>query len=137
KMLTFEFDALDQLENDAKRREKDHGGVECKVTKLKLEKDRWSIQVSVTLPQGGPEFETYQSWVVNNELTLRQVGGNQAVTTTSYSLDLSTSTKALVTYHFPNAAKLGKPSEWKFLYRTPASIVALPVKFSFENLPLP
>jgi hypothetical protein len=105
KMLTFTFPTLDRLEKapaDAPERAQTQDGVGCRVGKVVLEKNRWSVQVRLDLPPGGKRLESYQSWVVNNEMWLE-----------------------------------GKPEDWRVVYRTPASIVEVPVKFSFKDVRLP
>ena len=65
--------------------------------------------------------------------------GKRRLLPTSSVVDLVGSKRALVTYHFsdkPGAAR-GKAAEWKLTYAAPARIVEVPVRFAFENLPLP
>jgi hypothetical protein len=44
--------------------------------------------------------------------------------------------KALVRYFFAENG-MGKPEDWKLVYRTPGQILRLPVNFEFKDLELP
>ena len=142
KMLTFTFPTLDQLEKAvaaAPERGQTQDGVGCRVGKVVLAKDRWSVQVSLDLPPGGKRLESYQSWVVNNEMTLESKDGKTRLPSSDYFLSSASSRRAVITYHFRDKGRKarGKPEDWRVVYRTPASIIEVPVKFSFKDVPLP
>jgi hypothetical protein len=144
-MLQLSFDTLDQVDKDlknvkaalagAKEPAAGEGGMTCTVKKVLLAEDRWSVQVALEYPEGGPTFESYQSWVVNNEMTLVSTDG-KPLTSNSYVLDSSNSRKAVLTYHFTGKNR-AEPKDWKLVYRTPASIVEIPFSFSFKDVRLP
>jgi hypothetical protein len=141
-MLTFTFPTLDRLEKapaDAAERAQTQDGVGCRLGKVVLAKDRWTLQVSLDLPAGGKRLESYQSWVVNNEMWLEGKDGKTRLPSSDYFLNSASSRRAVLTYHFrdkPRKAR-GKPEDWRVVYRTPASVVEVPVKFSFKDVPLP
>jgi hypothetical protein len=142
KMLTFTFPTLDRLEKaaaDAPERGQTQDGVSCRVGKVVLAKDRWTVQVSLDLPPGGKRLESYQSWVVNNEMVLQGKDGKTRLASSDYFLNSASSRRAVITYHFRDKGRpaRGKPEDWRVVYRTPASIVEVPVKFSFKDVPLP
>ncbi|HZY89337.1 MAG TPA: hypothetical protein VFE78_31230, partial [Gemmataceae bacterium] len=142
KMLTFTFPALDQLEKaaaDAPERGQTQDGVSCRVGKVVLAKDRWTVQVSLDLPPGSKRLESYQSWVVNNEMVLLSKDGKTRLASSDYFLNSASSRRAVLTYHFRDKGRKtrGKPEDWRVVYRTPASIIEVPVKFSFKDVPLP
>ncbi len=140
RMLQLKFDPLDQLDVKVKAGTPatvTQDGMKCTIAKVVLNNDRWSVTVKLNYPPGGPELESYQSWVVNNEMTLESTDGKgKLLTSNSYSLDAANARNATVTYHF-TAKNRGKPDEWNLLYRTPASIVELPFTFSFKDIRLP
>lgn len=142
KMLTFTFPTLDRLEKaaaGAPERSQTQDGVGCRVGKVVLAKDRWTVQVSLDLPPGGKRLESYQSWVVNNEMWLEGKGGKTRLPSSDYFLNSASARRAVLTYHFrdkPGKAR-GKPEDWRVVYRTPASVVEVPVKFAFKDVPLP
>jgi hypothetical protein len=135
RMLHLSFDPLDQLEKKAPVAVT-QDGMTCKMTKVVLNNDRWSVQVALDYPPGGPTFESFQSWVVNNEMTLESKDGTKHLASNSYVLESSTSRRAVLTYHFTDKNR-GKPEDWKVTYRTPASIVEIPLNFTFKDIRLP
>jgi hypothetical protein len=138
RMLQLSFDPLDQLEKQLKKAPVavTQDAMTCKVTKVVLNDDRWSVQVALDYPPGGPTFESFQSWVVNNEMSLESTDGGKRLASNSYVLESSSSSRALLTYHFTDKNR-GKPQDWKVLYRTPASIVEIPLRFAFKDVRLP
>lgn len=139
KMLEFTFDRLDRLEKDANLRSLTREGVACQISKLVLAKDRWTLQVTLKYPPGGVTLESYQSWVVNNEMALVSADGTRRLTPAGYVLENSSARQAVLSYHFKDDGRSvrGKPEDWKVVYRTPASLVEIPFTFSFKDVPLP
>jgi hypothetical protein len=136
KMLTFAFGDLDKLEKAAPQQQE---GVSCRISKVVLARDRWTVQVTLDYPPGNKELESYQSWVVNNELALVSADGNRRFTTRDYILEESSSRRAVISYHFRDKDKQvrGRPEDWRVTYRTPAAIIEWPIHFSFKDVPLP
>jgi hypothetical protein len=142
KMLTFTFDALDRLDKggpDAPERRLTQEGVVCRLGKIVLAKDRWTVQVLLDYPPGNRPLESYQSWVVNNELVLESSDGKRRLVSGDYVLESATPRRAVLSYHFRDKESQvrGRPEAWRLTYRTPASIVEWPVRFSFKEVPLP
>ena len=58
-----------------------------------------------------------------------------------YETDEVSENQAVIRYRFTDEPEknllLGKPSDWKLIYRTPGRIHELPVPFEFKELPLP
>jgi hypothetical protein len=139
KMLEFTFERLDRLDKagpDGDIRSLTQERVGCRVSKLVLAKDHWTVQISLDYPPGGLTLESYQSWVANNELLLVSPDGAKRLAPAGYVLENSSARRAVLSYHFKDAAR-GKPEDWKVLYRTPASIVEIPFTFSFKDVRLP
>jgi hypothetical protein len=142
KMLTFHFDTLDKLaklgSQDPERRLTQEG-VTCHISKLTLDRDRWTVRVALDYPPGMKQLDSNQSWVVNNEMILESADGKRRLTTGEYVLVSSTPRRAVLSYHFrdKDEIKRGKPAEWKVSYRTPANLIEMPIKFAFKNVPLP
>lgn len=138
-MATLSFDKLSRLAaaqaGSAERRRGAHG-MTCTLTKVDILSDRVSVQVRLELPPGGPTLESYQSWVVNNEMQLQNKDGAKR-TPKNYSLDSSTARGAVLSYHFTDKDVLKQPGDWTVTYRTPAGLVEIPFGFSFKDVPLP
>lgn len=142
KMLTFTFAMLDRLaETKATdpERQLTQEDVTCRILDVKLLRDRWSLRVELLYPRGMKQLDTYQSWVVNNEMTLESPDGKKRLPNTGYALVSATSQRAVLVYHFRDhgASKRGKPGNWRVRYRTPANLIEAPIKFTFKDIPLP
>ena len=75
KMLTFTFPALKPIKNEPIRQEKE--GVTVSLTKVTAKSDRWTFDVLIENPPGGPRFESYQSWLDNNQIYLERGTGKE------------------------------------------------------------
>jgi hypothetical protein len=142
KMLTFTFGTLDRLHKaapDSPERRLTQEGVVCTVSKVVPAQDRWTVQVTLNYPPGGRKLESYQSWVVNNEMTLETKDGARRLPSSSYVQETASSRRAVLSYHFVDKGKAprGRPEDWKVTYRTPAAVVEVPIRFSFKDVPLP
>lgn len=145
KFLAFRFDAdLPTLESAVAGgavRKVVEDDITCKIDRLVLGKDRWSVQLSLDYPAGVTTLESFQasSLVVQNELTLVSADGKRTLTPSGYVIDSVSTRRAQVTYHFtdrPNA-RLGAAKGWRPRYRAPAGVVERRVKFSFRDVRLP
>jgi hypothetical protein len=145
-MLLFSFkEPLDEVSNYLNKNKKPltmtQDNVECAISKVDVTKNPWVVTVTLKYPPGNTELGSYQSWVVNNELVLESKDGKTRFPATTYVVDRSNSTSAKVTYYFQDDPKKnlirGKAEDWKLAYRTPASVVTIPISFSFKNVPLP
>jgi hypothetical protein len=137
KMLLFTFNKLTRITEGTRPLQKVKDGVTVRLVKLNPDDDPWDVQITLDYPKSSTHFESYQSWLVNNDIYLehrrthlkRRPQGNQ---------EKRTDRHADIVYYFGNSRpKLGKPSDWKLVYRTPGKIVTLNVPFEFKNLPLP
>jgi hypothetical protein len=142
KMLTFRFDSLDTLAKAAANsptRNLEMEKVRCSLAKVDLLRDRWTVRVALDYPPGNKQLESYQSWVVNNEMVLVSADGKRRLAASDYVLETATTTRAVISYHFRDREKpsRGKPEDWRLTYKTPAAIVEWPVRFSFKDIPLP
>jgi len=138
KMLTFTFETLERLaktkENDPERQLMQED-VSCRLLDIKLLPKRWTVRVSLAYPRGLRQLDTHQSWVVNNEMTLERLDGEQRLSSTNYVLESASAHGAILSYHFRDLS--GKPSDWRVCYRTPANLIEVPISFAFKDIPLP
>jgi hypothetical protein len=132
KMLTFTFDSIDQQQKLTQE------GVVCCVSKVVTAEDHWSVEITLDYPEGNVKLDSYQSWVVNNEIHLESKDGADKLPSSSYLLEESTPRHAVLTYNFNDKEKIKRGlTEWKLVYRTPALVVKVPITFSFKDVPLP
>ncbi len=132
KMLNFTFDKLAQGQTQTLE------GVQMTLKNFIEGKELWTVDVQLKYPAGGPKFESFQSWLLNNQAYLVHSSGKR-LEPAGFEADEQTGTTALLRYRFISEDQkgLGKPSEWKLVYRTPSAIVEVPVKFEFKDVPLP
>jgi hypothetical protein len=139
RMLTFEFGTLDKLGAAKAPPPKTLDGVTVTVKPVKLKGRHWTVRVTTQLPPGGADFESHESWAVQNQAYLLNKDGRTRLPSSGYAQLSSTSRKAVFDYHFEDTPrrKRGEPSEWRLVYRAPAGIVEVPIPFEFKNVPLP
>jgi hypothetical protein len=141
-MLTFTFDTLDQLRDDAKSREQKQKGVVVRLAKPTLTDDLWTVEAQLDYPRHGPKFESFQSWNGYNEMFLQRTSGDQHFPNTGgYSVESTGSNRAVIRYHFidKRQEKLtrGSPVDWRVVYKTPGILLEVPVPFAFKDVSLP
>jgi hypothetical protein len=136
KWLTFTFD-------DLKVSEQTKDGVGAKLSKVTLTPDLWSFEMTVKYPENGPSFESFESWLVYNEMHLaRKSAPDQSFANNGgFETGNSSGTKASISYHYVDDPKTkfvrGKPEDWKLMYRTPGQFIEVPALFEFKNVKLP
>jgi hypothetical protein len=135
RMLTFTFDDLAKAGKDKPK--KTQQGVAVTLREFSTEPDLWTFGLLLEYPPDGPDFESFESWLVNNQARLEKDG--KSYPPAGDEIDSQTGHQALVKYRFAEekGLVLGKPEGWKLVYQTPGSIIKVPVKFEFKDLPLP
>ena len=139
RMLTFTFDQLDMKE-PSKRPDQAQNGVTAKLRDFSVEADVWSANIILDYPAETPDFESFESWLVNNEIYLESKTGQPKVTANGgYEIDEQSGHHAVLTYRFVEdpTTTLGKRADWKLVYKTPGALVKLPIPFAFKDVPLP
>jgi hypothetical protein len=93
----------------------------------------WQVRVRVHYDHAGNALESFRSWVFNNEAYM--VGpDNRRIKPTGSEQTLHAKDEIGLAYKFelPNG-----PGGLKFIYKTPALLTTVPLKFEFKDLPLP
>jgi hypothetical protein len=148
KTLTFTLDKLTAIPKEGPVRKETQDGVTLQLRELRTEGGEgdaiWTVGILLEYPGEGPRFESFQSWLVNNEIYLEKEkdGLKQRFPPNlGYETDDSTENKALLRYRFGDEPEkrltLGKPADWKLVYRTPGKIAQVPIAFEFKDVPLP
>jgi hypothetical protein len=144
RMDSFSFDkTLAEMQKDPRSREMTQEGVTVKVNNLELARDHWTMVMGLEYPADGPQFESFESWLIYNELSLQ--GGPDGKSTFpnngGYVIESSTGNRAVIEYHFVDSTKdnlkRGNAADWKPVYKTPGLIVEVPASFDFKDVPLP
>jgi hypothetical protein len=134
KMLTFRF--ADIKANAVLEQEK----VSVRLTKVKEGLDRVLIDVQIDNPEGTPVFESYQTWLDNNRISLVKGDGAKQSTWSpepNETILVETNRRAVLQYAFLVTKGKGKLTDWTLVYRTPGRIVELAVPYRFKDVPLP
>ncbi len=113
---------------------------DCTLQRVTLNPDTWKVRIAITLPPGGPEFESHEPWYALNEVYLESLDGKARLKRVGYSQDGAGDTrKAVIEYNFANPKKgqRGEAKNWTLVFRAPASMVERKVSFEFKDVPLP
>ena len=141
KMATFRFGTLEKLDAagaNAGARVQKENDLTCRITRLSLNADRWTVQLAVDTPPGGEKMQSFQSWVINNDLVLQSADGTRRLPNSNV-VESVTERRAVVSYNFvPRPGNgLGKPADWQVTYTSPVAVIAMPLQFRFRDVPLP
>jgi hypothetical protein len=136
KMLLFTFPKLRPIRQPADALSETHEGVRLTLRKFATNEERWTVEMALDYPPGGPTFESFQSWLGNNSIVLES--GKQRLQPKSgdQQILLMTNNQAVIHYHFTPPAK-ARLVDWSLVYQTPGRILETTVPFEFQNLPLP
>jgi hypothetical protein len=146
RMLTVRFDDLAKAAKDGKpRRQTPEEGITVTLSKLTVvDSDRWEVEMSLAYPAGGPQFESFQSWLLNNKIYLEKGSGASRQRFLPRPADerivTLSANRAVIQYYFVEGGKgprLGSPGDWALVYETPGRIVEVTASFQFRDLPLP
>lgn len=126
---TFEFTDITKAKNAVQRR----AGVAVILEEVRKNEDVYEVRMRVEFDKAANALESHRSWVFENEAALFTPEG------TELSPDGLEETR-----REPNAAGASykfvleeEPVGYKFVYKTPAAIMKLPVEFELKNIELP
>jgi hypothetical protein len=138
--FTFENLAAAETAKGGPQLKETRDDVSVAIKDFVLDKDRWTIGLLLEYPSDSADFESFEAWLVNNELALEKKDGKERFPANGgYEIDDQSGHRAVIIYRFveENDLVLGKPGDWKLTYRTPGRISKIPVQFEFKDLPLP
>jgi hypothetical protein len=147
KMLTVRFGRLAETAKTGKvQTHTSKEGITVTLRKLEVvDSDRWQADVELIYPRGGPQFESFQDWLVNNRIYLEKGKGKAQQRfepgPADQQIKLRTSNRAIIRYYFVEekgrTPHLGSPGDWSLVYQTPSRLLAVPGTFHFKTLALP
>jgi hypothetical protein len=143
RMESFAFPkTLAEMQKDPKASEMTREGVTVKVSSMELAKDHWTLVMALEYPADGPQFESFESWLVKNRISLKSKDGEKTFPPNGgYVIENSVGNRAAIEYNFVDSRKdqltRGDPADWKLVYETPALMVEVPMTFEFKDVPLP
>ena len=126
---TFTFDKL----MTARNVERKNAGVTVVLQRVRKNADVYQVRVLVRFSEAGGALESYRGWIYSNEAYLLDPDGKRvdlaSLETTRQQID-----EVGLAYNFVTPGDL---QDHKFVYKTPAAIVSLPVKYELKDLELP
>ncbi|MEM9412661.1 MAG: hypothetical protein AAGA30_16230, partial [Planctomycetota bacterium] len=98
---------------------------------MQKNEDVFAVRLSLSFEEENNALESHQGWVFQNEVYLQDQQGNR-----EDALSLETlrqdNEKVTVQYYF-----LSDPSKKTLYYKTPTTIIKMPVKLEIQSIPLP
>jgi len=120
---------------DAKEQTQEAGGVTVTLDRVVKNQAVWEIHMRIRLDSLEGGLESHRGWVFQNITFLVDKQGEQ-LDNAGFETTMQTETEAGFAYIFelPEGREIG---DYTWVYRTPASIVAVPVAYKLEEVPLP
>jgi hypothetical protein len=136
-MLQFSFAA--DAAGDAATSQKE--GVSATLKQFEKKGRIWTALIEFEYPKGGPEFESFQSFLLDNQCWLVHRDGRRFLNQGLFELLGEHDGKYPVAYRFVENEKtglaIGNPKDWQVVVRTPGRITVVPMKFRLNNIALP
>ena len=127
---TFRFPSLTQKDVVLKQ-----GDVSVTLQGTEVDEQVWKVGVILGYPGKGPAFESYRQGLFNNRLWLERADGSRFEHNGGFSESGGYDGRIGFEYLFVDAP--GKPADYRFVYETPSRVVAVPLEFTFKDVPLP
>jgi hypothetical protein len=130
KVEAFEFTDLDKL----KAAEQERGGVTVTLEQCRKNGDIYDVNMRVRFDKAANALESHRGWIYSNECYLTDAKG-QRIENAGLEATLLDVNEVGLSYKFD----LGDatPAGHKFVYKTPAAIIKLPVPFELKGIDLP
>ena len=126
---TFEFDNLP----DADEEERQKAGVTVILEELRKNQELFEVRVRVQFDKAANALESYRNWINNNEAFMLDARG-EVVDNVGYQTTRQDVNEIGLAYLF---VLEDKPESYKFVYRTPALIVRMPIEYELKDIDLP
>jgi hypothetical protein len=136
KMLTFTFAQLKPIGQAGQEISQTQEGIRASLRKITVDEDRWTVEVGLDYPPGGPAFQSYQSWLGNNAIALERGGKRVTPKSNDQRILLLTNNRAVVQYYFTPPPKT-RIVDWSLVLQTPGRILETSVPFEFRDVLLP
>jgi len=92
------------------------------------------VGIVVAYQHGGRAFESYRTWIFQNEASLETKNGRRIAPQPLFSTEQQGDGSVAIEYNFANV--VGKLDDYHFLYVAPTLITEWPVDFRFAKLPV-
>jgi hypothetical protein len=131
KVETFEFADIDKAQSV----EFERGGVTVIVDNCRKNGDVYAVSMRVRFDRAANALESHRGWILENESYLLDSKGARVEPATHEATLLGVNEVGLA-YMF-DLGESGKPAGHKFVYKTPAAIIKIPVEFKLKGIDLP
>lgn len=125
---TFKFRKLGRLDPGT---EQTKAGATVTFDGIRKNEDLFGITVRLSFDEEHNALESHQNWVYNNQIYLENEAG-ESFESLAYEAVTQTNNEVAIRYYFEQ-----DPKDMTLFYKTPAAIVAIPVKVSLSKIPLP
>jgi hypothetical protein len=127
----FEFGELDKI----KMAEQERGGVTVAVEAARKNGEIYEVEMRVRFDKAANALESHRGWIFNNECFLVDAKGNQ-IENAGLEADLLDVNEVGLSYKF-DLGEAKSLAGFKFVYKTPAAIIRIPVDFELKGIDLP
>jgi len=128
---SFEFADIDKL----KAAELERGGATVTVDSCRKNGDIYDISMRVRFDRAANALESHRGWIYENESFLLDAKGER-VDNAGLEATLLGVNEVGLAYKFDLGTK-SSPAGYKFIYRTPAAIIKIPIDFELKGIDLP
>jgi hypothetical protein len=130
KIESFEFADIDK----AKSAEVERGGVTVVVENCRKNGDIYDVSMRVRFDRAANALESHRGWIYDNECYMADAKGNR-IENAGLEATLLGTNEVGVSYKFNLEG--GTPAKYKFIYKTPAAIIRIPIEFEIKSVDLP
>jgi hypothetical protein len=127
---SFEFADIDKQ----KAAELERGGATVIVDSCRKNGDIYEVNMRVAFAKASNALESHRGWIYNNECYLTDPKGNR-IDNSGVEATLLADNEVGLSYKFD--LENGTPAGHKFVYRTAAAIIRVPVEFELKGIDLP
>ena len=136
RLVEFKFQNLDQpLTKNASQ---ERGGVEVTLTSIRKNQELWEIHMRLKVNSTETGLESHRGWVFSNLTYLLNKQG-ELIDHAGFETTMQSKTEVGLAYFFdlPDVDSNEDLSDYTWVYRTPAAIVRMPVKYELKDILLP
>jgi hypothetical protein len=130
KIETFEFADIDKAKSAVLER----GGVTVVVESCRKNGNIYDVSMRVRFDRAANALESHRAWIYDNECYMLDPKGNRIESINPDGTLLAVNEVGL-SYKFD--LEQAKPTNYKFVYKTPAAIIRIPVDFEIKSIDLP
>ncbi len=130
KIESFEFADLEKV----KSAELERGGVTVVVENCRKNGDIYDVSIRVRFDRAANALESHRGWIYDNECYMADASGKR-MENAGLEATLLDVNEVGVSYKFNLEGDT--PAKYKFIYKTPAAIIRIPVEFEIKGIDLP